>query len=235
MLAGGVLVAAGVAGAGAVLRLHNAPRRTPKLTDDHLAGVQGGDLRRPRALFMGNSMLLRHDVPGRVSVLAGQDGIALRVATLAATGARLVETIRIAGVPAVLRQGWDAVVVQDFTGTPLRAVDRLGSALAIGRIARFAAPAPLLLCPPFPAAPGNRVYSDAGLLAQVPSNPRDFADRTMAHYGALGHPVVDLPHRWLDATDAGQRLYADDGHHANAAGAEFMADQIWRGLRQLLA
>ncbi|SDN62220.1 hypothetical protein SAMN05216196_1011097 [Lutimaribacter pacificus] len=235
LLAGMGLAATGAAGAGAVLRLHSTPRRTPLLTGAHMSELLARELSRPRVLFIGNSMLLRHDVPTRVAGLAKADGVPIGVATLAATGARLVETMRIAGIGAVLRRGWDTVVVHDFTGTPLRAVDRWGSALAIGRIARLAAPAPLLLCPPFPAATGHPVYERAGLLARVPDGPRDFADRTMAHYGGLGHPVTDLPHRWLDAVGAGQGLYARDGHHASVAGADFMAERIWDALRGMLA
>lgn len=229
------LAGGGVAGTGAAaLRLHRAPRREPYLTDAHLARVAQGNLARPRVLVMGNSMVLRNDLPFAVGIAAARDGVSLSVAAAAGEGARLIETIRIPALAAALGVGWDAVVVQDFTKTPLRVIDRWASAWAVSRIAQLAAPSPLLLFPPWPAAPGNAVYRDPGFLTARPDNPEDYAARTMDFYGSLGHPAAPVPRAWLDAVAEGRQVYAEDGHHPSAEGTSLVADTLWGELRKMI-
>ncbi len=230
-------LAVGSAGAAAAtLRWHASPRRAPYLTDAHLRGLAlpAGD--GPRVLFIGNSMLLRHDVPGRVAAAAAREGITLRPALAAAQGARLIETLRIDALEDVMRPGlWEALVLQDFTKTPLRAVDRWGSACAIKAMARRVAPTPVLLAPPWPARAGANVYAGAGFLTDEPASPEEYATRTMAHYSAVARDisatVAPLPPRWLTAD---QDLYDPDGHHANPDGASLMAEVIWTTLRDII-
>jgi hypothetical protein len=185
-------------------------------------------------------MVLRHDVPDLVAKEASRDGVTLDVATAAARGARLVETIRLPALDALMRPGmWDAIVLQDYTGTPLRVFDRWGSAWAIGTVMARTAPTPIVLFPPWPAAEGNRVYAHAGLFADTPDDPEDYADRTMAFYDRVaarhGARVALVPRAWRAAVDAGQDLYAPDGHHANPAGAALVARILWDCLREVLA
>ena len=237
ILGGGALGAAAIGAGGAgIFRLHATPRRRPFLTDAHLNALDASALPEPRLLFIGNSMVLRGDLPARVVARAAADGQSLGVATAAAEGARLIETWRIETFREMLtREPWDAVVVQDFTKTPLRAIDRAGSAFAIRAIARAAAPAHLLLYPPFPAAAGNAVYRDAGRLTAVPESPEDYARRSTAHYAALAGgriTVVHVPSRWLEEGEAG--FYAPDGHHPSEAGSDFIAGVIWDHLRFIL-
>ena len=235
LLAGAGFASAGLLSSGFGLRLHRSPRTHPYLTEGHLAGLISMNLLRPRVLFVGNSMVLRNDLQAVVRGLAKGDGVDLSTATAAADGARLVETIRLPGFRRVLEVGWDAVVVQDFTKTPLRWIDRLGSAHAVAKIAKIVAPTPILLYPPWPAKAGNKVYVDAGILTARPDNPADYGARTMAHYDSLGHPVAPVPDRWLAAPNGGADLYSDDGHHPNARGTALVGQVIWESLRDLLA
>lgn len=234
LLAGAGLAGFGLLGTGATLRLHRQPRRNPYLSDTHLAGLSQASLPRPRVLFIGNSMVLRNDLPAVVQRLARAADVALTTATAAADGARLIESVRISGLTPVLTKGWDAIVVQDFTKTPLRGIDRWASAQAISNIARAAAPAPLLLYPPWPAAAGTGVYRAPGFLTTRPANPEDYAARTMAFYNSLGHAVAPVPDAWLAATRAGHQLYADDGHHPNPAGTQLVANILWDSLKDLM-
>jgi hypothetical protein len=229
----GMALSGAAAALGAVtFRLHATPQRHPFLVPEHLASLADNDLPHPRVLFVGNSMLLRHDVPGLV---AGQSRF--HTAMAAADGARLVETARLDGFrEAVANGGWDAVVLQDFTKTPLRAIDRFASAQAMRWIARQSAPAKVLLYPPWPAADGNSVYRDAGRLTTTPQDPHDFARRTMAHYSSVaednGFQLVPVPLAWLDAKDPA--LYDDDGHHASVLGAQFVARLIAEALERMV-
>lgn len=228
------LAGAGLAGTGAfAFRMHTTPRRTPFLTDAHLGALASPPGDRPRVLFIGNSMVLHNDLPALVRAEAADAGVTLTTGTAAAGGARLIETVRIAALEPVLRAGWDAIVVQDFTKTPLRAIDRWASARAIAWIARTAA-APLLLYPPWPAKAGTAVYRDAGFLTATPDSPEDYAARTMAFYDSLGHPTTPVPAAWLAEPEAGAALYAADGHHPNAEGSAFVARLLWSDLQSLL-
>lgn len=230
----GGLAAAGLLGAGGTFRWHRSPQRTPFLTDSHLSALANTNLQRPRVLFVGNSMILRNDLPAMVQALSERDGPVLHTATAAADGARLVETLRIPAFSEVLAAGWDVIVAQDFTKTPLRVTDRWGSAWAIRKIARLDASAKLLLYPPWPAAAGNHVYRDPGRLTLRPEGPADFAARSMAHYASLGHPMVPVPLAWLDMPEAGAALYAPDGHHPNPDGTAFVAGLIWDKLKTMI-
>ena len=226
-------------GGVATLRLHNSPRTDPFLTVSHLSGIEAANLPRPRILFIGNSMVLGHDVPAKVAALAKTDGHDISAATAAANGARLIETIRVSQMNSVLKpELWDAVVLQDFTETPLRAPDRWGSALAMRRIAGKVAPAKILLYPPWPGDVGHPIYDDAGRLKAQPENPSDYAARTMAHYSrvarANGFALAPVPQVWLEAVATGERLYDQDGHHANARGATLAARVLWDSLKPLL-
>ncbi|MEL7104670.1 MAG: SGNH/GDSL hydrolase family protein [Pseudomonadota bacterium] len=236
VLAGAGLVALGAVGASVpVLRLHATPRRLPHLTQAHLAALLAQDIASPRVLFVGNSMVVRNDLPARVAARAARDGVALLVASASANGAHLVESLRIAALRRVLAKGWDAIVVQDFTATPLRARTRWGSRLAIDAIAQLAAPAPLLMYPPFPGAPGHRVYEDAAASSRGPRDPDAYAARTMAHYAATGQRVAPVPLRWLEARPDWPTLYDADGHHPSAAGSDLIADVLWADLKEMLS
>ncbi len=181
--------------------------------------------------------MLNHDLPETVAGLAASDGIKLGVATAAASGARLIETIRIDRFRDLLVQvPWDVVVLQDFTKTPLRAPDRWGSFLAIRRMARLLGETPIVLYPPFPASAGNPVYASAGRFFTTPKDPADYGRRTMAHYAGIadahGLHVAPVPERWLET--AGPQFYASDGHHPSRAGSAFVASVLWLVIKTAL-
>jgi hypothetical protein len=234
-----VVAAAGVASV-ATFRLHRSPRQGRFLDPGYLVDLRERmqAVRGPRILFVGNSMTLRHDIPARVAALAAAEGVALSAAMAASDGARLVESVRIEALRELLSDvGWDALVLQDFTKTPLRAWDRWGAAWAAARMALRAGRPPVLLFPPWPDAPGHPVYRSGGCLEAVPDGPDDFARRTMAFYerlaGAEGFHVAPVPPLWVE-TGPDRRLYGRDGHHASVAGAEFVARILWRSLSPLL-
>lgn len=235
-IAGGSVAALGT---GALtFRLHKTPHRRPALTEDHLATLGDALPSGLRVLFIGNSLVVGHKLPQRVADKAAADGLALHVAMAAASGAHLVETLRINAFRAGLDPDfWDAVVVQDFTETALTPFDRWGSRIAIQRIARAVNPAPIILYPPFPGRAGHRIYRRRGLFSPAPSDPADYAAQTSAHYKGLadrfGYHYAPVPERWLAADDPG--LYAGDGHHASAAGADFIADVLWEVIGGVLA
>ena len=240
LLVAGTGVAVPAAGGVVAFRLHRPVRRVPYLSDAHLAALAMPEAGQgPRVLFVGNSMLLRHDVPSRVAMLAAGQGHAIRPALAAAQGVRLVEVLRVAAFRELLRPDlWDAVVLQDFTKTPLRAVDRWASAWAIGQIAGRLRGVPILLAPPWPGASGNSVYRNAGWLTAVPADAADYARRTMAHYEAVATDhdarVAPVPAAWAAALAQGIPVFDADGHHASPEGADVLAGVLWEQLRQML-
>lgn len=232
---GGVTVA--LATGAATFRVHRSARTFPKLTDKHLATLSNIDGPSHRLLFIGNSLVLGHDVPGKIEMRASSEGYRLYMATAAANGARLVETMRLSALRALLEPDrWDAVVLQDFTQTPLRRVDRWGSLLAMHYVARKIGSTPIILFPPFPGASKHGIYHRQRWLTTTPIDPADYARRTMAHYNTLATDpqfrVAPVPERWL--ADGNPKLYADDGHHASTVGADLIADVLWSSLKDIL-
>lgn len=158
LLAGmaGLGAAAGVGGlAGFTFRWHATPGRYPALTDAHLQGLADLAPSPTRVLFVGNSMVLHHDVPALVAARAQAAGHPVQTAMAAGRGARLIETWKIEAFRAALRLGWDILVLQDYSGTPLRAPDRWGSAWAMRAMAEEAGAKGVLLYPTWPIRPGT--------------------------------------------------------------------------------
>ncbi len=236
-LAAGAAVIAG--GATLALRLHHTPSRTPFLTDVHLGQIAMPKQGPPRVLFVGNSMTLHHDIPGRVAAVAAAEGYDIRVATAAATGAWLIESMRLDALEEIMRPTlWEAIVLQDFSKASLNQINRIGSIRAMKTLVKWVSPTPVVLFPPWPASADNKVYQDAGRLAFTPESPTDYASTTMAHYTQVarqtGSTVAQIPEQWLMHDVAGASLYATDGHHSNPEGADFVAQVLWHSLRQVL-
>lgn len=238
LFGGAATVSAGAATVG-TFRWHSTPRRTPYLTAEHLKSLNATEFPKPSVLFIGNSMVLRHDVPARTVTAASADGIALSVATAAANSARLIETIRHPNLAPLLQPNrWSAIVLQDFTRTPLRAPDRWGSLYAMNWVARRATDTPTVLYPPWPALARHRVYRDAGFLASIPSDPADYTARTLKFYkdaaASSGFQLSDVPTAWANAIAAGERLHDSDGFHANEKGATLAAQVLWKTIKGIL-
>ena len=163
------------------------------------------------------------------------------MARASATGARLVQSLRLSNLRALVRDvPWDAVVLQDFSSTPLHAADRLASRFAIKHFTRLAAPAPIVLFPHWPSEAGHRVYRAAlGTGYAVPDDPDDYANRAEAHYlrcaqssGGVLAPILPV---WITALNRGDSLYQKDRHHASAAGAALAAATLWPTIRNVLS
>lgn len=240
LLAGlaGIGSAAGIGGlAGCTFRWHAQPPRYPALTNAHLQGLADLEPAPTRVLFVGNSMVLHHDLPELVAARAADAGHPVQAAMAAGQGARLIETLAVDSFREALRLGWDVLVLQDYSGTPLRAPDRWGSAYAMRAMAKEARARGVLLYPTWAFPPKHGVYhGKAGFLARTPENPADFAEMIIAYYEGLAEaegwvraPVTEalLP----DATP----WLADDIHHLNAHGAELVAGVIWESLKGMLA
>ena len=223
--------------AGITFRWHATPRREPFLTKTHLQELTQLAPTPARVLFVGNSMTLRHDLPGRIRGLAEGAGQALQMATAAANGARLIETWSIGAFRDALELGWDILVLQDFSTTCLRAPDRWGSGFAMRSMVKAARAQGVLLYPTWAFPPRHGVYNgEAGLLARLPEDPTAFARAIMDHYGRLADaegwrhaPVTNvmLPDAtpWLEG----------DLHHLNPQGADYVARILWQELQILLS
>ena len=238
LLGGMAVLAGGAATATATFRWHTAPRREPALTDMHLAALRDRPPGTgPRVLFVGNSMTLRHDLPRAVAARAVAAGNPLQVATAAARGARLVETWRIEAFRAVLKGGWDVLVLQDFSTTCLRVPDRWGSVRAMRAMVRAARPQAVLLYPTWAFPPRHSVYQQgAGLLSRPPEDPAAFARCITAHYAGIAQAEgwVRAPVTEALQPDATPWL-EEDLHHPTPAGTERIAGVLWQSLAPLLA
>lgn len=232
-LTGGLALAAGTA--GLTLRLHKTPRRTPFLTIAHLQRLAQKPLAQPRVLFVGNSMTLMHDLPLRVAAAAARDGLVLQLAVAAANGARLIETWRLPDFRHLLAQGWNVLVLQDFSATCLSFTDRWGSAMAMRSMARQARAGTVLLYPTWAFPAQHQIYrNQSGFLTTMPSTPEDFAQCIIAHYTSLAQTEGWVRSPVTEAMRPDPTPYlADDQHHLNPDGANFVAQILWQSLRGL--
>lgn len=235
---GALLCVLGVLAAGSALTLrwHVRPNSTEKLTATHLNSLydvpEGAG---PRVLFVGNSMTLRNDLPDRVRRLAADAGVTLQVGVAAARGARLIETWQIGEFREVLAEGWDILVLQDFSTTCLRVTDRWGSAVAMQDMAEVSQ-ADMLLYPTWAFPPGHWVYSQGGgVLSQIPENPNDFAQCIHAHYGGIAEEMGWLRAQVTEAFRPDATPWLEpDLHHPNAQGSDLIASEIWKSLQLLV-
>lgn len=216
--------------------------RYPDLTEEHLTYLARSmpEAPRPRILVIGNSATIVSDFLGHLSKNAESPDSSATIARASAGGARLIESISIPALRNLLVDVlWDAVVLQDFSSTPLNQDDQAASHAAIQEIAELASPAVIVLFPHWPSGPGHQVYSGgSGGRVASPYDPADYADRAREHYlaaaqatGARLAPVLD---EWISALEAGEDLYLPDDHHATDIGAKLAADAVWRTLSEAL-
>lgn len=239
ILGAGVALGTALAGAGAAtFRWHAQPRRVPDLRDAHLRDLQGlPSGAGARVLFVGNSMTLRHDLPGQVAALATEAGVALQIASAAARGSRLIETWQIEAFRTTLETGWDVLVLQDFSTTCLRAPDRWGSAYAMRAMAQMSRAHSVLLYPTWAFPPAHRVYQKgAGMLSRPPADPAAFANCITAHYGGIAEAEGWARAPVTEALQSDVALWLEeDLHHPNPIGTARIADVLWQSLQPLLA
>lgn len=236
--AGALLTATAALGVGSALTLrwHVTPRRTEKLTAAHLNSLYDLPVGEgPRVLFVGNSMILRHDLPMRVGRLAAEAGVKLHVGVAAARGARLIETWQIGAFREVLAEGWDILVLQDFSTTCLRTADRWGSVAAMRDMAGMSG-AEVVLYPTWAFPPGHRVYTQGGgWLSQTPAGPNDFAHCILTHYGGIAEEMGWLRAQVTEAFQPDATPWLEpDLHHPNVQGSDLIASEIWKSLQILV-
>lgn len=227
-----------------VFRLYQPANTFPYLTKEHLETVQlsharaGGDL--PQVLFIGNSALVRHDVPSLVVQAAERSGRPISASIAAANGVRLVQVARIPGLKQLLSDvEWDAVVLQEFSRTALSPMDAWVSRRTIRNLAALADGAEIIVMPHWPSAANHPVYEgELGWLEATPASPEDWLARNRRLFGVLsedmGAALVPTEDAIKSVSQNGSSFYADDLHHANADGAKAVADVIWFTLAPLL-
>lgn len=96
--------------------------RYPDLTEKHLTYLARSmpEAPRPRILVIGNSATIVSDFLGHLSKNAESSDSSATIARASAGGARLIESISIPALRNLLVDVlWDAVVLQDFSSTPL--------------------------------------------------------------------------------------------------------------------
>ena len=223
---------------GSVLNVN----RYPDLTEERLGHLAHAmqNAPRPRILVIGNSATIVSGFMDHLSKSARDSDSSATLARASAGGARLIDSITIPALRNLLLDVvWDAVVLQDFSSTPLNEDDQAASRFAIKEVAELASPAVIILFPHWPSGPGHPVYS-GGLGARIasPNDPADYADRAREHYQAAadetGARLAPVLHEWISALEAGEDLYLPDDHHATDTGANLAADAVWRTLSEAL-
>lgn len=77
-----------------------------------------------RILFIGNSFVARHDVPGLVASLAATAGHRLQPTAITAGGASLRRHLNSGAIAEAVRTGFDIVVLQEQSTLPIRNASR---------------------------------------------------------------------------------------------------------------
>ena len=170
-------------------------------------------------LFLGNSFSLGHDLARRAGQLAQQacdppPDVLLRAfhgATLARLADDPLTRPHLDPPPAVL-------VLQDHSTTPLTQEARTISARTVARLLAATGACPAFL-QTWPRRAGHPLYRRPGM----PRTPDAMLALTARHYTALakrhGGTVAPVGTAFLAAAATGIEPYADDGYHANPAGA----------------
>ncbi|MEM8699633.1 MAG: hypothetical protein AAGF44_10705 [Pseudomonadota bacterium] len=172
-----------------------------------------------RALFLGNSFLKEHDVPGQVGVIASAAGCGLEIAARLAGGASMTlhaAEPELAGDLARLRPDW--IVLQDHSTEPLTGAGRDRSAKAVAEILAATAARPVFVAT-WPREAGHALYDETGM----PSGPAGMAETVESHCvdmaAAHGGILAPVGRAWIAALENDQDLHRSDGYHANPKGA----------------
>jgi len=192
-----------------------------------------------RVLFVGNSFLRQHDVPGRVAALARVGGRPIDSHAILRNGATLEGHLRHPALRQTLGWGWEVVVLQDFSTNALFDDRRRRASEAVRLMQGMARGAEIVLVTPWPRAPGHRLYERAAAPGfAAPRTPVDMARANGEHAVALsadlGARVAPVASAWVEAMAGGADLHAADGYHANPQGAALTARVLWGSLSPLL-
>ncbi|GMG83757.1 hypothetical protein LNKW23_29710 [Paralimibaculum aggregatum] len=188
-----------------------------------------------RVLFVGNSFLLEHGMPGRVAALAEAAGRPIDTFLVARPGATLAGHLRQKTFAEVLAWGWEAVVLQGHSLEGLTEAGRRASTAAVHAIADRTGKAALVLAVPWSRAAGHGLYADPDYDVD---GPAAMTAANTAHYRRLaaetGARLAQMAAAFDTASAAGRRVHAADGYHASPAGADLAARVIWDSLAPLL-
>jgi hypothetical protein len=191
-----------------------------------------------RILFIGNSFTLQGPVPDLVARFARESGfVNVTIDFRAVSGQSLAwhrADTSAAGAPARLREGWDVVVLQDFSTRP---TDALGEpdefkddVTWFYERAKEANPAArVVLYETWARRAGHPIYeaafsSPAQMQAQLRQHYTDAAERYVPRFATVSPGEAVEVARVGDAwelqlgRDADLRLHGPDDYHASAAG-----------------
>ena len=172
---------------------------------------------------IGNSFVRRHDVGQILGQLITRAGSLNTVLTRVRDNAWLADHLENGAIIGDLRDlqpRW--VVLQDHSLAALTPEGRERSTKAVRGILKQTSACPIFLTP-WARLEGHALYSRPGM----PAGPEEMLARTDAHYDALATEfngyVAPVASGWHNLTSSGFRLHAEDGYHANRAGAWFVA------------
>ena len=212
-------------------------RHEPSTTDRNRIDPPN-DADQTRVLFIGNSFTLQGPVPDLVARFARESGFFnVTIDFRAVSGQSLAwhrADTSAAGAPARLREGWDVVVLQDFSTRP---TDSLGEpddfkddATWFYERAKEANPAArVVLFETWARRAGHPIYdvafsSPAQMQAQLRRHYTDAAERYVPRFATVSPGEAVEVARVGDAwelqlgRDADLRLHGPDNYHASAAG-----------------
>ncbi|GAB3340880.1 SGNH/GDSL hydrolase family protein [Marilutibacter aestuarii] len=165
-----------------------------------------------RILFVGNSHVATHDVPGLVATLAGRQGVVLDIDRLATPGYSLTDHLAGPRLEAALARPWDWVVLQQGpSARPASRAELIASTRAIAARLR-GRPVRIALMSTWP----DQRHRRDTLAAEA-------SYREAAR--AIGACVLPVATAWRHAlaSDDPPRLYQGDRLHATAPGAVLAA------------
>lgn len=172
---------------------------------------------------VGNSFVRRHDVGDMLARLLIRGASLNAVHTRARNNAWLSDHVAkglIFSDISDLQPRW--LILQDHSLAALTESGRKQSTEAVRQIMAATNACPIFL-PPWSRIEGHALFAKPGM----PVSPADMLARTTAHYDQLvdqfGGFAAPVASGWHTLVTSGFRLHAEDGYHANRAGAWFVA------------
>jgi hypothetical protein len=174
-----------------------------------------------RVLFIGNSFIIEHDVPGMFADIARQGGRDVAVDMIAEGGASLADVLAERDAHEIYAE-YDPslIVLQDYSTAALHPERAKRSHAALQS---FCDPSVArLLFATWPRAEGHKLYRQSGM----PRTPAEMTNRVEQHYsaricpdlvGQAGMRVAPVGRAWMLGT--GLPLHRGDGYHASRTGA----------------
>lgn len=190
------------------------------------------ELNPSRVLFVGNSYTYQHDLPELVR-RASQPGQSFETGLVAAGGQNLITYVDSERLQTLLdTEDWDVIVLQDRSTATFCAKGRADfeRALAWFRRAADQEGASLILYQTWPRRKGHDFYStEAPRGCAPPRDQMDMLEQLIAAYarGAKSTKarIAPVGECWMKQGET-DHLYAEDGSHASAAGANLAARVI---------